>query len=85
MARRYAGHAAGHDANHKNLYHSVTPQQLDQAFAALDHLPTLSDAQITVRLAPSLPSSTTAAAASGSPSAGPTHAQHEIEQLQRAH
>lgn len=38
-------------ANHKNLYHSVTPQQLDQAFAALDHdLPGLSDAQITVRL-----------------------------------
>ena len=38
-------------ANHKNLYHTVTPQQLDQAFAALDHdLPTLSDAQITVRL-----------------------------------
>ena len=38
-------------ANHKNLYHSVTPQQLDQAFAALDHdLSTLSDAQITVRL-----------------------------------
>ena len=38
-------------ADHKNIYHSVTPQQLDQAFAALDHdLPTLSDAQITVRL-----------------------------------
>ncbi len=38
-------------ANHKNLYHTVTPQKLDQAFAALDHdLPTLSDAQITVRL-----------------------------------
>src|ERR1700761_1494402 len=38
-------------ANHKNLYHTVTPQQLDQAFAALDHdLPMLSDAQITVRL-----------------------------------
>lgn len=38
-------------ANHKNLYHSVTPQQLDQAFAALDHdLPSLTDAQITVRL-----------------------------------
>ena len=30
-------------ADHKNVYHSVTPQQLDQAFAALDHayLPTL--------------------------------------------
>jgi tetratricopeptide (TPR) repeat protein len=38
-------------ANHKNLYHSVTPQQLDQAFASLDHdLPSLTDAQITVRL-----------------------------------
>ena len=38
-------------ADHKNVYHSVTPQQLDQAFAALDHdLPSLSDAQITVRL-----------------------------------
>src|ERR1700753_3086642 len=38
-------------ANHKNLYHTVTPQQLDRAFAALDHdLPMLSDAQITVRL-----------------------------------
>ena len=38
-------------ADHKNVYHSVTPQQLDQAFAALDHdLPTLSDTQITVRL-----------------------------------
>jgi hypothetical protein len=38
-------------ADHKNIYHSVTPQQLDQAFAALDHdLPALSDAQITVRL-----------------------------------
>jgi tetratricopeptide (TPR) repeat protein len=38
-------------ANHKNLYHSVTPQRLEQSFAALDHdLPDLSDAQITVRL-----------------------------------
>lgn len=38
-------------ADHKNIYHSVTPQQLDHAFAALDHdLPTLSDSQITVRL-----------------------------------
>lgn len=38
-------------ADHKNVYHSVTPQQLDQAFAALDRdLPTLSDTQITVRL-----------------------------------
>ena len=38
-------------ADHKNIYHTVTPQQLDQAFAELDHdLPTLSDAQITVRI-----------------------------------
>ncbi len=41
----------GMDSHHKNLYHSTTPQQFDQAFATLDHdLPTLSDAQITVRL-----------------------------------
>lgn len=38
-------------ANHKNIYHTLTPRKLDEAFAALDHdLPTLSDAQITVRL-----------------------------------
>jgi hypothetical protein len=38
-------------ANHKNLYHTVTPQKLDQAFAALDHdLHSLSDTQITDRL-----------------------------------
>lgn len=38
-------------ADHKNVYHSVTPQQLDQAFAALNRdLPHLTDPQITVRL-----------------------------------
>jgi len=38
-------------ADHQNVYHSVTPQQLDAAFAALDHdLPNLSGSQITVRL-----------------------------------
>lgn len=38
-------------ADHKNVYHTVTPQQLDEAFAALERdLPRLSDAQITVRV-----------------------------------
>jgi len=41
----------GMESHHKNLYHSTTPQQFDQAFAALDRdLPNLSDTQITVRL-----------------------------------